>query len=639
MWNQDIFTSMLEASMRAAAWAILFTAACSSPSVPEDKPFVCEPPLSGTSRGCAPPLDECGPAAIPRPSGGCTPVGVDRCDPGFVLDGTGGCRVLLPAAPCGPGEVALPGELACHPLASCGSGTWGDIPLEADAIFVDASVTTSGDGSKARPFGTMTEAIAAAKARTGSPQIAIAAGTYVEQLTTAHPVRLFGRCPSLVELRAPDASGTWAFASGMPFEAHTLSVRGGDNGGIVMIGVAIDGAPEQFDARIDRVWARGGKSFGIGASSGPRVARMTIVDSLVEDAAEQGLAFVSGEATVERTVVRRVRALLADGSNAVLLSKAPKLPAGRLLLRGSIVEGAPYGVAVLAGDATIEGTLVRDIHRAEGGIGGAGVSATGASSTKVTLRGSVIERAQQAGVVAVKSAVTLERTTLRDLAPAPESGVAEGIQILQGARLVMSHSLVSGCSGVGVFVGDSEAILESSIVRTVAPRVGFSDFGAAIAAQSDQGSAVLTVKNLLVRDSLVAGIQINGATLDLIGALIEHVRPQSIDGLFGDGLAVQSAITSSGKLVVAQASLQDLVVRDVARAGVGVFGANVTLGNSLIACSAFPLALAERFDSSGSRENAVNATDAGGNACGCDTWGPCLARLQSIAPTPSFSPR
>lgn len=620
-------------------WALALTLllGCAPADGPRAEPLVCEAPLIASSQACVPPLAACGASSIPTTDGACVPVGVDACDPGFELV-DGGCRGIGPDAPCGLGEVALPGERTCHALAACGDGTWGSIPLEPTTIFVDGSAAPDGDGTRDKPFRTLGAALAESGTREGAPQIAVAAGTYVEQNVAPHAVRVFGRCPALVELRAPDTAGAWALASGFPLEVHTLSVHGGENGGIVAVGVAVTGAPATIDFAVDRVHAHDGKSFGIGAQSGPRVVRVHVRDSLVEDNAEAGLAFSSGEALVERTVVRRIPALVKNGSNGILLAKALGAPAGSLVVKGSLVERAPYGIAVLAGRGSVEGTWVRDLLRPEGVEGGAGVSATGAPPSALTVRGSVIERAQQAGVFLARGSATLERVTIRDLIASPDFGIGEGVQALNGATLTMRRSLVTGCQGVGVFLGDGAALLESSIVRGVAGRVGHGDFGAGVAAQSDSGSSSLAVHDLWIDDTHVAGLQLNGASLDLLGALVTRVHAQSVDGLYGDGVAVQSAVGATGELSLGSATLRGLVVRDVPRAGVGVFGASVSLERSVIACSAFPISLSEQFTSSGARTHAVTIDDAGLNACGCSAWGACRAERQTLAPIPSFAP-
>src|SRR5512134_1204171 len=42
------------------------------------------------------------------------------CGQGFTSDGLGGCSAVLPSAACGAGLMAVPGDVACREVASCG---------------------------------------------------------------------------------------------------------------------------------------------------------------------------------------------------------------------------------------------------------------------------------------------------------------------------------------------------------------------------------------------------------------------------------------------------------------------------------------------------------------------------------------
>src|SRR5262249_40821126 len=138
---------------------------------------------------------QCGADEVPREGGGCAPVGVpaDACAPGFSHDGAHACDPILPASPCDAGSVAFLGETECHEVAPCGEGTWGDVPVEATTVFVDAAYAGgASDGSMARPWTAVGDAVAAASS---GAVVAIAAGSYPEVVTIAKPVRLWGRCP------------------------------------------------------------------------------------------------------------------------------------------------------------------------------------------------------------------------------------------------------------------------------------------------------------------------------------------------------------------------------------------------------------------------------------------------------------
>ena len=85
------------------------------------------------------------------------------CAPGFEHDGEAACVPVLPADPCARGLMAVPGETTCRPVADCGSGDYGDIPVDGSTQHVDAAYAGgNSDGSAASPWTTISEAVAAA---------------------------------------------------------------------------------------------------------------------------------------------------------------------------------------------------------------------------------------------------------------------------------------------------------------------------------------------------------------------------------------------------------------------------------------------------------------------------------------------
>ncbi|HZO13070.1 MAG TPA: hypothetical protein VFB62_07420, partial [Polyangiaceae bacterium] len=147
-----------------------------------------------------PPDMPCAPAEWQSDDSSCIPAGVpaDGCAAGFVHDGDRGCEAILPDAPCGAGSMAVPGETTCHEVVSCGTGTWGDIPVEPDTEYVDASYAgMDSDGSALKPW---TSVQAAVDAAAPGAIVAIAEGSYSDVRISDAPVRLFGVCPGLVEI-------------------------------------------------------------------------------------------------------------------------------------------------------------------------------------------------------------------------------------------------------------------------------------------------------------------------------------------------------------------------------------------------------------------------------------------------------
>jgi hypothetical protein len=92
------------------------------------------------------------------------------------------------------GEVCVPEE--------CGTGRWGDLPVDEATVYVDAAATEGGDGSAEVPLRSIQPALDLAGDR-GDGLVAVAAGTYAETLalTSDHAgVHLAGRCRELVFL-------------------------------------------------------------------------------------------------------------------------------------------------------------------------------------------------------------------------------------------------------------------------------------------------------------------------------------------------------------------------------------------------------------------------------------------------------
>jgi hypothetical protein len=122
----------------------------------------------------------------------CVPAGVppDGCAEGFVHDADRGCEALLPEAPCPAGLMAVPGETVCRAVAPCASGTWGDIPIEADTQHVDASYTgTASDGSAETPW---TSIQAAVDAVISGGIVAVAARSATHRHASQQNQRLHG---------------------------------------------------------------------------------------------------------------------------------------------------------------------------------------------------------------------------------------------------------------------------------------------------------------------------------------------------------------------------------------------------------------------------------------------------------------
>jgi hypothetical protein len=543
-----------------------------------------EPPTPGTGGGGGgsggdvgfDPL--CSPPQVPF-DGTCVVPGVpaNGCAEGFEHVGDGSCEPILPDAPCGDGEVALPGETSCRPLADCGSAPWGNVPVEPNTEYVDASYTgMDSDGSAAKPWLTITEGIAAAET---DAIIAVAAGRYIEALQLNKSVELWGRCPSMVEVDG----GTETFSIAVGYATtgiHQLAVTGGHNGVVASLS----------DVTFDRVWVHdtGHISIVLTDVVGPAVA--TLTDTLVERGKLVGILQRGSSATMDRVVVRDT-ALGDNGEDGRGIEIERGLDShepSELVLRSSLIErNHDVGVVVFGSLASIDSTLIRD-----------------------TLKGGSED---QSG-----------RAISAQPDPAPGDTVEMGRADLAVTRSVLANSIE-----LALFVAGSDALVEDTSIHDVAPQeTGY--FGRGIEASLFEDVTPFMGANVTVRRTSIlrthdVGMHAQDASVSVERLLVRNVAPRLRDDLFGDGLALFADEAEQLSTVVSSS------FSDASRAGVSAFGAGADMSASLVSCAGFSLAGELYKDRSGV------IADGGDNVCGCGAeWGPCKVQSVNLEPPQPF---
>jgi len=222
--------------------------------------------------------------------GVCHPAGIapDACGTGFTSTNDGACAPILPETPCPPGEIAVPGETACHVLADCGSEPWGEAPSDPTTRFVDGAYAGTGsDGSEGKPFRTIQAAVDAAAP---GAVVAIAAGTYTENvLVVGKSVVLSGRCPGMVELVGGDPAAIEIGAEASGTHVRTLAIRG------TSTGIAVTGAK---DVVIERVWIHDLPHPGLWVESLFAPSNVTLDRAIVEGTKAVGIYITNANATV-----------------------------------------------------------------------------------------------------------------------------------------------------------------------------------------------------------------------------------------------------------------------------------------------------------------------------------------------------
>jgi hypothetical protein len=500
----------------------------------------------------------CAPGERLGGDGRCQAPGVppSSCGTGFQPDARGGCAAIMPSDPCPAGRMAVPGDTACRDVAPCADGTWGDIPVEADTQYVDASFAGTSDGTSKAPWKTIGSAVAAANSHA---IVAVAAGSYAESVVLGSkagigtkPIRLWGVCPSEVEIVG--VASTFAAVSvergASGSEIHRVALRGATNGMLVTGSTGVIA---------DAIWIHDVAGYGVDLEPSYGTAELTLRASLVEHAVGLGIR-VSGETiTIDASVVRGTQPA-ADGTFGrgiqVVDASAHR---GSLSITGSVVEGnMDHGIAIGGSDATIERTLVRDTAAATSEIFGNGIIAgdQGGFRSTLTLRTSVVERSHTVGVAVEGSDATIESTTVRDTLAEPSGG----------------------------------------------------RFGRGIDVENDPVSgerANVTIHDTACESSFDAGVVVIGSDLVAEGLLVLDVKARAVDGLYGDGIAVFALLADASVNVSASR------IEKAARAGLSSFGASVQLGASAFECDGLPL------DGEHAAPRDPTFADLGGNACGC----------------------
>jgi hypothetical protein len=606
------------------AAAALVIACQATPETAPPATTSCESFATEIDGRCVPRFDACGETEVPQLGGGCLSIGVRECSDGFATDGRGGCAPVLPAEACGDGRLAVPGDTSCHPLADdCGGGdAWGSIGSDS-TIFVAAGSASGGDGSRAKPFATITEAIASAAS---GATVAIAAGEYVESLAIDKPLTLHGVCPESVILRGADTSvPTLAITAQTTLER--LDVTG------PAWGVSSSGPLTLSRVRIHDTGHSGLEAY----------AKTTVTDSLFERNTDDAIYTEGAEVTVTRTAIRDVApsktGKAGNGIHAEIQADPP-LPAHVTVTRTIVERATEAGVAALASKVEIEGSVIRDtrVRPADGKLG-VGLYASNAPKSgahaALAVRGSLIERNRRANVYAVGGDVTIATTVIRAGLSRTDTGpLGLGIEVVSGVELAVSDSLVDANRYAGIAVYASHAVVDRTIVRETIPS---SDglWGAGIVSWFDAGRlSEVTVRTSRIANNTQSGVVAGGGTLSLDGCAVVGTKP-SLAGLFGDGVFVGTR-REGGTEYPASAGIAASLVENNARAGALVVGGGLQIGTSILRCNAFDLELTEVYGHSDAGEpwtHAVEAVPTEPLACGCGaTTTGCHAQSADLEP-------
>lgn len=506
----------------------------------------CLDPVSGRPVPCVDPAAGCGVGRMPDPAkaGACLPVGVPwTCPPGFVVGGA--------TAPGGlPACVADP--------ADCGDDPFG-VAEGPGVVFVDAAAPSGGDGSRAKPLRTIAQGLAKAP-QAGT--VAVAAGTYAEQVVLDKEVAVRGRCAAKVVLVAPSNKAA-------------VKVLGGDGGTSLLRGVHISGGGQAFQvsaprpAQLERAWVSGIGGAGVlvsgkGVQAAIREVYMEEITPGVGGDGNGAMAQFGGRLTLTDVRVRRAMAAAVVALHAGSRVVATRVMVDDVLANPSKAQGC--GILVQEGGlaelqsvrisrATAAGLIVRDAG-SSAAVSGLVVDGTRESSS-IALLGSGILVNGGARVTAWGARVSgnyafgigiRDPGTTADLygvlvdGTLPSSGdgaYGNGLLVGAGAKAVVDSMRITASHDVGLIVTGKGSRLEAQhlLVDSTFARPGSGKGGNGILV-GQAGLALL--RRVRVHDNRMIGLGIiqPGSLVHGTELLVDGTREQDDGKVGGDGVSV-----------------------------------------------------------------------------------------------------
>ncbi len=368
-----------------------------------------------------------------------------------------------------------------------------------------------------------------------------------------------------------------------------------------------------------------------------RKGTLLLSDAYVEAAVGGGVVVSEDHATVTGLSVRRTNygAFVTKGGALELRDSFVQqstlagvaLQGGEVALSRSIVsDSAGYGVLILGGRATVADTRVS-------GSGAAGIACAGT----LQLRTSLLTKNVGVSVSLESAEASIDATAILDSLPLADGTLGTGVLVTLGeagtpTHLTLTRTRVRGAHGAGLALFSSEAELADAEFGSVLAEKATNNGGLAVLARTHSTTkrpAKLVMRRSRVRDATTAGIGIIGGDATLEGVFVSGSRPSPVGG-FGDGV-VASASGFGAARRPATVTLSGSLIEANPRAGIAVFGGELTLTGSLLKCNGIDLDV-ESFYGEGRTPAPVALRDGGANICGCSAWTACAASSTGLAP-------
>lgn len=527
-----------------------------------------------------------------------------------------GAKSALSAPSCPSGTMAIPGEVACREVSVCKPQRWPDGLPATGVTYVDAAYSGVEDGTDARPFRTIGQALEVGRF------IAVAEGRYPENLKITKPTKIVALCARAVEIVG---NSTYTVDATSDLELHDVTIRGTGVGVGIIRGKVI----------LDHVWIRepGDRAIDIEDFDGP--AELILRDSLLERPRDIAL-FASGvTVTVERSVLRGTRVAPGEKWAQGIQARGgitSKLPSSLTMRRSLVEDMTVFGVAVNDSNATIEDSILRKTH-ATSESPAAGLTTQkveGRARVQLTLLRTLFSDNEGVGADCADAVATLDEITIHGVGPKKGAGL-----LLDRSDANVAHLTVYDVAGIGASARGSKVSFASTWIHDIrAGTDGRNGAGMVIESRTGVRSAG-TVSDLFIERATAGGLLVFGSTVDAEDVTVLATAPFAT-GSHGDGASVLSVFYDDGAVDVGKLSLTRAILANNARAGIAAFAATARVEGSIL-CNPINIDVERTmtFADGSSADHPVVLEDGGNNTCGCAIATPCAAQSTGLAPAPN----
>ncbi|MFC1482567.1 right-handed parallel beta-helix repeat-containing protein, partial [Myxococcota bacterium] len=450
-----------------------------------------------------------------------------------------------PTEPCPWGHMEILGYEECQPIGDCGTGTWGNIQIDATTVFVDATAdATAADGSQGAPFTTIQDAYYVVQP---GGQIAVAAGEYEERLLIDKEVRLTGRCAELVTIR-----GTWWMGVDYPPVRLTAASSDTTLSGLTLTGdvdgLHIDGAQgvtltelQMVDAGSAGIWIQNGASASLSRA-------------VIAGCTEVGINSYGADLTITETVVRDTAPGLNDFlGTGIQVECGATVSCGSLSVNRTLVwHNYRFGMALFGVPASVVSSVIRNTQRDQGGIGGHGILARCDQYELVCgsleIASSLVVDNATYGLVSDGSQTTVTGITVRDTQQTTDGDYGVGILALcytdldECGSLDVSSSFVSSNHKTGVSLFGVETAISSTVIKDTEAMALDGTGGVGLAVQCAPYMNVcgpVSMHGSQVIGNRSTGIAVWGADASIHASVVSDTRTREVDQEGGRGIVVR----------------------------------------------------------------------------------------------------